>query len=156
MGWVSHCYSKPCGYNGWIWKLICSTVALRSRYHATVAQSCSDRTLVCSQRWECAPLSGYQSDVLGGYMFTHCVSCLQNVLWGYGPGLTPIMYNCNHNTSCHCAPEPLRHYIYFQAKLGKCTTLLTLVEWCVGMDEGPLMLCLIVTWGLWGSMDQVW
>jgi hypothetical protein len=46
-------------------KLSCSTAAPRSRYHATVAQSCSDMTLVFSQRWEYTPLSEYQSDVLG-------------------------------------------------------------------------------------------
>ena len=45
--------------------LLCSTIAPRSRCHVTVAQSCSDRTLVFSQRWDCAPLSEYQSDVLG-------------------------------------------------------------------------------------------
>jgi len=85
-----------------------------------------------------------------GYMFTHYISWLQNVLCGYGPGLKPIIYNCNHNISCHCTPEPLRHYLDFQAKLGKCTTFLTLVEWCVGMDEGPLTFCLMFTSGLWG------
>lgn len=85
-----------------------------------------------------------------GYMFTHYISWLQNVLCGYGPGLKPIIYNCNHNISCHCTPEPLRHYLDFQAKLGKCTTFLTLVEWCVGMDEGPLTFCLVDTLSLWG------
>ena len=90
-----------------------------------------------------------------GCIFTHLILLLQEALWGYGMGLTIIIYMLRPRDPCYSTPESLRSDLGLQAKLGKCIPLIG-YEWC---DEGNFSAFIVsygcrMTWWVWIMADH--